>query len=127
LTRRVGSGPGAARIHTITAARLGGPLRDEMDLTNATFSAGTASVGTTAAVIVTLPAAGYNARGCLIKNAGTQTVYVGGPSVTATGATAGYPLSPLEELQLGLSNAPHDLYGIVPSGTGAVAYFFAAS
>ena len=96
-------------------------------MTNQTFSSGTTSVGTTATLIVTLPAAGYNVRGGLIKNVGPERVYIGGPSVTATGATAGYPMSSFELLELGLSNAPHDLYGIVPSGTGAVAYFFAAS
>jgi hypothetical protein len=125
LTNARGSGPGA-RLCAADRPSWSTP-RDELNLTNATFSAGTTSVGTSATLMVTLPAAGYNARGCIIKNAGTQTVYVGGPSVTATGATAGYPLGSLELLELGLNNSPHDLYGIVSSGTGAVAYFFEAS
>jgi hypothetical protein len=69
-----------------------------------------------------------SADGALLQNTGTQTVYLGGPSVTATGATAGYPLAASATLSLGSTGgAPHDLWGITASSSSNVAYIFPAS
>lgn len=54
--------------------------------------------------------------------------YLDGPTVTATGATAEFPLAQSASLTLASTGGqPHDLYAIVASGTGSLAYIFPAA
>jgi len=95
-------------------------------MANPTFTSGTTSVADTATLICTLSAA--TTDGALITNTGSVTVYLGGPSVTSSGATAGYPLAENATLTLGSTGGnPHDLYGITASSTAGVAFIFPSS
>lgn len=95
-------------------------------MANPTYNAGTAAVTTTAAVACTLSAA--TTDGAMLQNVGSTTIYLGGFTVTATGATAGFPRAENASLTLASTGGqPHDLYAVVASGTGSLAYIFPAS
>jgi hypothetical protein len=60
-------------------------------MANPTYTANTAAVTTTAAVACTLSSA--TTDGAMLQNVGSTTIYLGGSTVTATGATAAFPLA----------------------------------
>lgn len=81
-------------------------------------------VGTTATLIATVGAEPENG-GLLIQNNGSAAVFVGGPSVTTSGAPAGVQIAANGTLTIPTTGAePLSLYGIVASGTCSVSYIY---
>ena len=79
---------------------------------------GIVSVGTTATKILTVPAEN---DGVLIN--ASAAVVIGGSNVTATGATAGIPMTAGQTLTIpSVGGVTHDLYGITASSTSNVAF-----
>lgn len=90
------------------------------------FQQGTVSVGTTATVICTVGSTPEN-DGVLVQNNGSAAVFLGGPSVTATGATAGLQVAAGDTVRVPTTGADTlVLYGIVASSTAPVSYLFPA-
>jgi hypothetical protein len=94
------------------------------------YSNGLVTVGTSATVIAVvqqLPA------GPLIANTGSETVFLGGPSVAASGANQGVPLAAGTSIQIPASaSEDNTLFGIVAaqdgiSATSTVAFLVAGS
>lgn len=93
-------------------------------MANATYVQGTVSVGTTATKIAT-PTDGTG--GIYLSNAsGGQTVFLGGPSVTASSATAGPSMAAGATLILPTAAGAHDLYAITASSTSNVSFIHPA-
>ena len=91
-------------------------------MANAPYNQGTVTVGTSATLICS-PATG--AHGVLIQNNGSVAVFIGGSTVTASGATAGISVAANATVTVPtVGDSPHDLYGIVASTTANVAYLF---
>jgi len=90
-------------------------------MANATYLQGTTTVGTTATLIAS-PDCGTG--GIYLTNTGSATVYLGGASVTTSGATAGPSLAAGASLIFPTSKGPSDLYGIVATGTTTVAWAY---
>lgn len=83
---------------------------------------GVVTVTTTPTLICHMGAEGY---GVLVQNTGSTAVVLGGPKVTATGATGGpsLPASMTTPLSVpGSAGSNESLYGIVATGSSTVAY-----
>jgi hypothetical protein len=82
---------------------------------------GQVTVGTTATAICTASIVGS----VVIYNGGTGTLYVGGPNVTASGATQGVPVAASGSLSLVIAgDVARTIYGVVASGTAAVNFLY---
>lgn len=90
-------------------------------MANATYVQGTTTVGTTATKIAS-PDSGTG--GVYLTNTGAADVFLGGSSVTTSGATGGPKLAAGASLIFPTSRGPTDLYGIVATGTTTVAWSF---
>jgi len=91
----------------------------------ATYASGTATVGTTAVLLMTT----QNSHGVLIQNnsGSSQVVYLGGPSVTASGATAGFKLAAgASQLVQTLGGTQCQLYAIASASGASVTYLYVA-
>lgn len=92
-------------------------------MANAPYAQGTVSVSGTATLICS-PGGGSNV---VIQNGGSAAVLLGGPTVTATGATAGISLAAAGIITIPVdADAPHDLWGITASSTAAVSFLYPA-
>lgn len=89
-------------------------------MANQSYAQGSVSVGTTATKVCTVP----NENDDVVVYCSAATVF-GGPTVTATGATAGVtvPATTLTHLP-SVGGTVHDLYAVVGSGTSTVAYLY---
>lgn len=86
------------------------------------YTQGSASVTATAAVICRVTPEN---DGVLVANTGSATVYLGGRSVTASGATQGFPLAAGASLLVPASgSATHSLFAVTASGTSTVNFLF---
>jgi hypothetical protein len=86
------------------------------------FANGAVSVTSTATLVCTVR--GVN-DGVLVQNSGATDVYLGGPSVTASGATQGVKLAAGATVTVPTSGPyAHNLYAITASSTSTVAYLF---
>jgi hypothetical protein len=88
------------------------------------YKQGVVSVGTSATLIATVGA--YpETGGLVVQNNGAVAVFVGGPTVTASGATAGVQIAANGTLTVPTTGSePLALYGIVASSTANVSYLF---
>lgn len=91
-------------------------------MANQSYANGSVSVTTTATKVCTVPAENDD----LLVYCSAAAVF-GGPSVTATGATAGVtvPATTLTRIP-SIGGVVHDLYAIVASSTSTVAFMFPA-
>ena len=87
-------------------------------MANQPYVSGTVTVGTTATLIASPSGPG----GIYLSNSGA-TVYLGGPNVTASGATAGAAVLTGGNIILPTQGPAHDLYGISASST-AVSFVY---
>jgi hypothetical protein len=88
------------------------------------YKNGLVSVGTTATLIASVGAA-PETGGLLVQNNGSAAVFLGGPTVTTSGATAGVQLAAGASLTIPTTGAePLSLYGIVATATQNVSYIF---
>lgn len=89
-------------------------------MANQSYAQGAVSVTTTATKVCTVPA--ENSDVLVYCSAGAV---FGGPSVTATGATAGVtvPATTLTRIP-SIAGTVHDLYAIVATSTSTVTYLF---
>jgi hypothetical protein len=88
------------------------------------YKNGVVSVGTTATLIASIGSAPENG-GVVVQNNGSVAVFVGGPTVTATGATAGPQIAANGTLTIPTTGAePLSLYGVVASATANVSYIY---
>jgi hypothetical protein len=63
--------------------------------------------------------------GLLIQNGGTVPVFIGGPTVTTSGATAGVPVAASATVTVPTTGSESlALYGIVTTGTANVSFLF---
>lgn len=92
-------------------------------MANASYAQGTVTVGTTATKVCTVPTENDD----VLVYCSAAGVVFGGPSVTATGATAGVtaPATALTHIP-SVGGVVHDLYAIIATGTATVAYLFPA-
>lgn len=89
-------------------------------MANESYANGAVSVGTTATKVCTVPAENDD----VAVYCSAATVF-GGPSVTATGATAGVTVPATTLVRLpSVGSVAHDLYAVVGSGTSTVAYLY---
>lgn len=92
-------------------------------MANAAYVQGTVSVGTSATRICSSGVSG----GVLVQNNGSVAVFLGGATVTATGATAGISLAAGAVVVVpAQGEVPRDLYGVVASSTANVAFLLPA-
>jgi hypothetical protein len=88
------------------------------------FSNGQVTVGTTPTLICNVP----ESAPAQIANTGSVTVYLGGATVAATGASQGIPIAANASLQVPASaSEDNTLYGIVASGSTTVSYLVPGS
>lgn len=89
-------------------------------MANQSYAQGSVSVTTTATKVCTVPAENDD----VVVYCSAAAVF-GGPTVTATGATAGVtvPATTLTRLP-SVAGVVHDLYAIVASSTSTVAYMY---
>lgn len=89
----------------------------------AVYTNGTVTVTTTAAPLFTTN--NENVGGVLVYNNGSVTVYLGGATVTSSGATQGYPLPTLTSVLVPTQGgAQCELYAVAASSTAAVTYLY---
>lgn len=89
------------------------------------YNHGSVTVGTTPTLIAFSPASEYGTSPIEVTNTGSVTVYLGGPTVSATaGANQGLPLTANASLEVPTSRLANPLYGVVASGTGTVNYLW---
>ena len=91
----------------------------------ATYSSGTATVGTTAVLLVTT----QNAHGVLIQNnsGSSQVVYLGGPAVSSSGATAGFKLAAgSAQIVQTMGGTQCQLYAVASAAGASVTYLYVA-
>ena len=91
----------------------------------ATYSSGTATVGTTAALLVTAKTNG----GILVQNnsSSSQVVYLGNSAVTTSGATSGFKLAAGSSVLVpSLGGAQSGLYAIASAAGASVTYLCVA-
>lgn len=89
-------------------------------MANASYAQGAVSVGTTATKVCTVPAENDD----ILVYCSAATVF-GGPSVTATGATAGVTVAATTLTRIpSVGGTVHDLYAIVASSTSTVAFLY---
>lgn len=87
-----------------------------------TVKATRVTVGTAATVLTAGDFGHLAGSGVSLQNLSTTvTVLVGGPDVTATGATAGYPLAPGKEVAIDPENSTDLPWALVAAGTAEVA------
>jgi hypothetical protein len=80
---------------------------------------GTVTVTTTAAVALTVSPA----QSVILQNTSAAAIFLGGSTVTSSGANIGYSLAAGASLALpSVNEQPHALYGVVASGTGNLVY-----
>ncbi len=80
---------------------------------------GSASVGTTASNVLTVTPG----QAVVLQNTGSSAIYLGGSTVTASGATVGYSLAANASLSLPpVAEQPHALYAITASGTSTLVW-----
>jgi hypothetical protein len=90
------------------------------DAPTTNYAQATVSVGTTATLIGTFSG---NSSGVLIQNGSTEIVYLGGPTVTSSGATQGYALAISSSVLVPTyGGAECALYGITSTSTTNVSY-----
>lgn len=89
-------------------------------MANQSYANGSVSVGTTATKVCTVPAENDD----VLVYCSAATAF-GGPSVTASGATAGVtvPATTLTRIP-SVGGTVHDLYAIVSSGTSTVSFLY---
>ncbi len=88
------------------------------------YTQGSVSVTSTATLVCQV---GPENDGVLVFNGGSATVYLGGKSVTASGAAQGIPLAASATINVpSLGSVSHSLYAITASGTSTVNYLFPA-
>jgi hypothetical protein len=88
------------------------------------YKHGLVSVGTTATLIADIGAA-PETGGIIVQNNGSAAVFLGGPSVTTSGATAGVQIAAGSSLTVPTTGAePLALYGIVATGTQNVSFIY---
>lgn len=89
-------------------------------MANASYAQAAVTVGTTATKVCTVPAENAD----VLVYCSAATVF-GGPSVTATGATAGVtvPATTLTRIP-SIGGTIHDLYAIVAASTSTVSYLY---
>jgi hypothetical protein len=89
------------------------------------YNNGLTSVGTSPTLIAVALSAGMS--GILVYNAGSQTVYLGGASVAASGANQGFPLAASASINVPSVGGPaNQLYAITASSTSNVVVLFAS-
>lgn len=89
------------------------------------YSQGSVSVTSTATLVAQV---GPENDGVLVYNAGASTVYLGGRSVTASGAAQGIPLAASATITVpSLGGVSHSLYAVTASGTSTVNFLFPAA
>lgn len=87
---------------------------------SAAYANGLVSVGATATLVCTVPA---NPTGVLVSS--SAACFLGGSTVTATGATGGVPLAAnTPTLVPTLGDAQCKLYAVTTSGTANVTYLY---
>lgn len=87
------------------------------------YAQGSVSVTSTATLVCLV---GPENDGVLISNTGS-TVYLGGSTVTASGATQGIPLATGATINVpSLGSVSHSLYAITATGTSTVNYLYPA-
>lgn len=93
-------------------------------MANAPYVQGTVTVGTSATLLCS-PVSG--AHGVIVQNNGTAAIFLGGPNVTASGATQGVQLAVAASITVPtVGETAHDLYAIVASTPGPVSFLFPA-
>lgn len=86
------------------------------------YAQGTVTVTSTQTLLCTVAAEN---DGVMVTNTGSATVYLGGRTLTATGATQGLPLAANASLLVpSVGGYTHTLNAITASGTSTVAYLF---
>lgn len=86
------------------------------------YSNGAVTVGATPTLVCT---AGAENDGVLLQNTGAVAVFVGGPAVTASGATTGISLAAGATLSVpSVGGLTHNVYATVASGTSTVVYLY---
>jgi hypothetical protein len=86
------------------------------------YSNGSTTVGTTPTKICTVSP---SSDGVLIQNNGSAALFLGGPAVTVSGSTVGISVAAGATVNVPTTGGtPHDLYGVVATGTAAVTYLF---
>lgn len=89
-------------------------------MANQSYANGSVSVTTTATKVCTVAAESDD----VVVYCSAATVF-GGPSVTATGATAGVTVPATTYTRIpSIGGTAHDLYAIVASSTSTVAYLY---
>lgn len=90
-------------------------------MANESYAQGTVTVGTTATKVCTVPAENDD----VLVYCSVASVVFGGPTVTATGATAGVtaPATTLTHIP-SAAGVVHDLYAVIGTGTATVAYLY---
>jgi hypothetical protein len=88
------------------------------------YAHGTVTVTSTPAVLCTV---GLESDGVIIANTGAATVFLGGRTVTATGATAGVPLAAGASMTVpSVGGLTHALFAVTASTSSTVAFLFPA-
>jgi hypothetical protein len=88
------------------------------------FANGSATVTTTASVALTV----NPGVPTILQNTSSAAVFLGGPSVTTSGANIGYSLATNAPLTLPpAADGPQSLYAIIASGTGTLVWLVGAS
>lgn len=98
-------------------------------MTNNYYDQGAQEISTTPVVIARFPAGVVSGPFAVLKNVGSETVYLGSSVVTAdvAGPYGGFPVEPGETIHVPV--APGDspawyLYGVTAEGTTLVSYLF---
>jgi len=88
------------------------------------YAQGAVSVTSTATLVALV---GPENDGVLVFNAGSASVYLGGSTVTSSGATQGILLAANATLNVpSLGGVPHSLYAVTVTGTATVNYLYPA-
>jgi hypothetical protein len=88
------------------------------------YNQATTTVTTSATAIALVEA---DATGVLVQNNGSVLIYLGGPTVTSSGATQGVSVAAGATLLIpSTGSVPNTLYAVAASSTAAVAVLFAS-
>lgn len=91
-----------------------------MTSTNQSYATAQVSVTTTATLVCTVPTENDD----VLVYCSAASLF-GGPSVTATGATAGIPVAATTLTRLpSVGGTVHDLYAVAATGTSTITYFY---
>jgi hypothetical protein len=96
---------------------------DEFEDSQMPFINGQVSVGATPTQVCQVP----GGSGVVLQNLGSAAVFIGGPSVAATGASQGISLAPnasmtINTYEFDTQTSPHELWAIVAGGTNPLNY-----